>query len=112
MESKKIIHNNPAKMKRKPKRARLLPMDECQHRPCEVDGRPALFHRWVEEDRVLLNVTAMVPAWEVGLLVRRYRQQNVAAPGLDAEIIRETFALVEYQDGTVAKVKPELLRFT
>lgn len=35
-------------MRRKPK-TRLLSMDECQHRPCEVNGRPAFFHRWVEE---------------------------------------------------------------
>lgn len=31
------------------KKARLLTVDEIHARPCEVDGRPALFHRWVEE---------------------------------------------------------------
>lgn len=87
--AEKIIHNNPAKMKRKPNRARLLSMDECQHRPCEVDGRPALFHRWIEEDCELTQVA-----------------------GLFNEVIHHTFALVEYQDGTIATVKPELIRFT
>lgn len=61
-------------MKRRRTKTRLLPMDELRARPCEVDGRPALFHRWVEE----------------------YALE----------------ALVEYQDGTVALVKPELIRFT
>lgn len=95
--AEKIIHNNPAKMKRKPKRVRLLSMDECQHRPCEVDGRPALFHRWIEEDRVITATNGL----------------GHYIPGTPAiNVIRETFALVEYKDGTIAKVKPELIRFT
>jgi hypothetical protein len=40
---------------------RLLSMDELQNRPCEVDGRPALFHRWIEKDRALLKVDAFIP---------------------------------------------------
>ena len=35
--------------KRKRTPTRLLSMDYNIARPCEVDGRPALFHRWVEE---------------------------------------------------------------
>lgn len=80
----------------KDKKVRLLPMDELRARPCEVDGKPALFHRWIESDRVLVTVDGF----------NRYR------PGNRAEVIRETFALVEYEDGAVGKVKPELVRFT
>ena len=38
-------------MKRKTKKpkTRLLPMDELRARPCLVDGRPALVHRWHEK---------------------------------------------------------------
>ena len=63
---------------RKHKKARLLTMDELRARPCEVDGRPALFHRWVEE------------------------------------VIKDDYvltALVEYRDGTIAKVEPERIQF-
>lgn len=59
--------------KRKRTPTRLLPMAHHHTRPCEVNGRPALFHRWVED-----------PALE---------------------------ALVEYRDGTVHLVKPELVSF-
>lgn len=34
---------------KKHKKARLLTMDELHSRPCEVDGCPAFFLRWVEE---------------------------------------------------------------
>ena len=110
--AEKIIHNNRAKMKRKPNRARLLSMDECQHRPCEVDGHPALFHRWIEEDRALLQVECFVDEHQLDMIVRRFHEVGLALPGYHYEVIRETFALVEYQDGTIATVKPELIRFT
>ena len=60
------------------KKVRLLIMDELDARPCEVDGRPALFHRWVEE----------------------YTMQGYTLE-----------ALVEYQDGTIAKVEAERIKF-
>jgi hypothetical protein len=60
-------------------------------RPCEVDGKPAFFHRWVED------------AWIVppSLMVGGHNGGNV----------RSTFALVEFQDGSVKKVDPEAVRF-
>lgn len=89
----------------------LLPMGELQNRPCEVDGRPALFHRWVEEDRALLRINAFTTPEEQQKLVYKFRDGGLVSPGCSTEVIRETFALVEYRDGTIAKVKPELVRF-
>lgn len=74
---------------RKKIKARLLSMDELQARPCEVDGRPALFHRWVEEGQVV----------------------NIDHVFCKMEVVHNTFALVEYPDGTVCKVVPERIRF-
>jgi hypothetical protein len=87
-------------------------MDELQHRPCEVDGRPALFHRWIEADRALVRINSYVDASMRDVLLRRCREEGVILPGCYTEVLRETFALVEYTDGTIAKVKPELIRFT
>ena len=77
------------KPKKKTTKARLLSMDELQARPCEVDGLPALFHRWVDE-----NITVKI---------------DVALDKV--EVIPHTLALVEYMGGTVAKVEPERIRF-
>lgn len=90
---------------------RLLPMAELQNRPCEVDGRPALFHRWVEDDRALLNINAYVSTPTVHKLVGIFRDEHIVPSGCSIDVLRETFALVEYRDGTVAKVDPLLVRF-
>lgn len=63
---------------------------ECQGfyaRACEVDGKPCLFHRWVEEDTILISAES------------------------EPVFSRHTLALVEYPDGSVGKVKPELVTF-
>lgn len=76
----------------KTRTTRLLTMDELRARPCEVDGRPALFHRWIEADDVL-RVCGSFRDYEI-------------------PVAHYTFALVEYDDGTIAKVLPEMIRFT
>lgn len=98
-------------MCKKKRTLQLLPMDELQCRPCEVDGRPALFHHWVEEDRVLVHIDCYTSAEEQAALARKIRLSGVYPASCVPEVIRETFALVEYEDGVVAKVKPELIRF-
>ena len=96
---------------KKPRTTQLLTMDELHARPCEVDGVPALFHRWIEEDRALLKLNALCRPVEELDLVRIFRSESVVMPQCSTEVIRETFALVEYKDGTIHKVKPELIRF-
>lgn len=91
---------------------RLLPIGELKNRPCEVDGLAGcLFHRWVEEDRVLLHVSRFAARDKRDVLIRRYQDCGIVEPGLSVDIVRETFALVELPSGHVCKVKPELVTF-
>lgn len=73
--------------KKKHVKTRLLPMDELLARPCEVDGRPALFHRWMEEAAELIQ------------------------PHCEITVVHRTYALVEYRDGTIGRVAPERVKF-
>lgn len=101
------------KICKKPKAppTRLLPMDDLLARPCEADGRPALFHRWVEEDRALLKINTFTRLDEQEVMARRFRKDGVIPECCAVEVVRETFALVEYRDGTVGMVRPEVIRF-
>lgn len=87
-------------MKKKTK-TRLLPMAALRSRPCEVDGRPALFHRWVEDFMDLVQLNAHTSPEDQVRLVDRLRDRRVY----------QTLALVEYRDGTIDKVDPLLVRF-
>lgn len=97
---------------KKHKKARMLTMDDLPSRPCTVDDRPALLHRWMEEDRALLQIEYHVPADVREAISRRFRSDGIVPPGCSVKVIRNTLALVEYRDGTIDKVDPERIRFT
>jgi hypothetical protein len=97
------------KITRKP--ARLLPMASHNPRPCLADGKPAVFLRWIEEDRPLLKFNAFVSEDDRRQVYRRFYADGIVPAGGFVEVLHEVFALVEYQDGYVGKVKPELIRF-
>jgi hypothetical protein len=64
-----------------------------QTRPCWVDGRRAIFHRWTDSAR---------PVKPRGM------EEDEAA---DRYQLHSVHALVEYEDGTVERVWPNTVRF-
>ena len=80
-------------------------------RPCLADGKTATFHRWVDEDKALLRVHALVRPEDQLMVSRRFRETGVVGGDTSIEKLRTCFALVEYPDGSVGKVKPELITF-
>ena len=82
-----------------------------RERPCLADGKPAFFHRWVDEDKGLLRINAFTRHDEAERLHRAFRDEGIVHNCCSVETLRVTFALVEYRDGTVGKVKPEQVRF-
>lgn len=81
-------------------------------RPCEADGKPAIFHRWVQDDKALLQMLAMVRTVDMREIKRQFDLEGFAPCTTKIEKISQTFALVEYEDGTVGKVEPEKIKFT
>jgi hypothetical protein len=80
-------------------------------RPCLADGKPATFHRWVEEDKALLRIHALCHPEHQKQSVHRFHVEGVTDDSSSIEKLRVTYALVEYPDGSVGRVKPELIQF-
>lgn len=80
-------------------------------RPCLADGKPAVFHRWVDRDTSLLHINVFTRMEEMEALHRGFKQTGVVPIGCSADVVRAVFALVEYPDGSVGEVKPELIQF-
>ena len=72
---------------------RLVITQEIEYRPCYVNGRKALFHRWVNSARPAL------PKGQEPAENSRYFQ------------FRATHGLVEYEDGTLDTVWPQAIKF-
>lgn len=80
-------------------------------RPCEVDGESAFFHRWVEEDRLVVMYKGYIREDDAQQMARRSLETGLFGPGQDVKVITQTFALVEMLDGSVKKVESEKVRF-
>ena len=87
---------------------------ECEQvlRPCEVDGKPCLFHRFVNEDRALLHINAFCTPSEQQRLYQGFKEDGLVPKCCSTEVLRTTFALVEYPDGSLGKVDPVKVCFT
>lgn len=62
-----------------------------ERRPCFINGKKAMFHQWTQESQIV------PPSAMMG--------------GHSGGVISTTFAIVEYEDGTVAKTYPEKVKF-
>lgn len=63
-----------------------------EYRPCIVDGKKALFHRWTD----FANVVGESPL----------------RGGHSAGQIHRVYGIVEFEDGTVKEVEPYTIKFT
>ena len=88
---------------------RLCPADL---RPCTVNGSPAFFHRWADEDRGLLKINAFTRPDEREHLYQYYRERGIVPECCSIEALRRTVALVEMPDGSIKTVPATEIRFT
>ena len=85
-----------------------------EYRPCYVDGKKGLFHRWVDKEQPIIkinNTYGDFNANHINIILDIYRDKSVLPPEADLKIHKDTFGIVEYSDGTVAEVAPTLIRF-
>lgn len=86
---------------------------DCGLRPCEVDGVGGyVFHQFIEEDRALIEVKALMRPDEVRRTVEEQQRGLFTDSRSTAKILRRTLAMVEAPNGTLRKVEPDLVRFT
>lgn len=80
-------------------------------RPCYVDTKKALFHKWINKETPILKVNAQLNYDEVLYVQSRFKEDNVIPKWCDVAMQNRTLGLVEYEDGTVAEVEPTRIIF-
>jgi hypothetical protein len=82
-----------------------------EYRPCIVGDKNALFHRWIEKERVILKFNYPTKPWVMSLIRERFERDNVAPVESNLCTVKNTFGLVEFEDGTIHEVDPKEIRF-
>ena len=89
--------------------------EQNEYRPCEVLGVKALFHRYIEDTKCLIKSQLLTPARleaDMGKkCLEMIHRDDIIPRGFDIEKLSNTLALVEFEDGTVHKVDPTVVKF-
>ena len=81
------------------------------YRTCEVNGRKAIFHRWIDIDSYLLKLDMVMKPDHIKKLVDKFEETHIVPAGTHTEKIHEVVGLVEYKDGSMDKVEPKTIIF-
>lgn len=68
-----------------------ITIESSEYRPCMVEGKKALFHKWEDKSEVV--------------------RPSAIRGGHNGGELRATFAIIEYEDGSIAEVFPHKLKF-
>jgi hypothetical protein len=79
-------------------------------RPCFVDGREALFHRWIDKEIPTVRVNAILTEKALARIAEKVKA-GVIDGHSDVIMQKRVLGLVEYEDGTVAEVEPTSIQF-
>jgi hypothetical protein len=81
-------------------------------RPCIVDGRRALFHRWIEKITPIVKISMALPQKELSERIKAAKESYPYLPYYTEVIAqKETLAIVELEGGEIREVKPSEVRF-
>ena len=77
-------------------------------RPCFVDGKKALFHRWADKEKLIIQ-SKCIQSPRAGRIDLNYFNSFDDSHNLYK--LKNIVAIVEYEDGTVAEVEPSKIKF-
>lgn len=82
-----------------------------EYRPCMVNGKKALFHKWTEKENVILQCNRLVRSTRLAEIREEYEKTNIVPNGFSAVKFGETYAIVEFEKGEIELVNPQYIQF-
>lgn len=81
-------------------------------RPCYVDGKKALFHKWIDKSDVIIKFNVHGCATKTyKRTLELFKKDKTLPPEVETGKIQNTYGIVEYEDGTIKEVKPQQIKF-
>lgn len=76
-------------------------------RPCWANGKEALFHKWITEEKAFL-IPKHLARHDVRVAMQKDFSETLVVPNdCEVKVIIQNFALVEFEVGIIEKIAPE-----
>ena len=82
-----------------------------EYRQCIVDGKKALFHRWVEKEDLLISFDCYLKFDQMENIAKDFIKKGILPNGSSTKNVKNLVALVEFEDGTMAEVGALSIQF-
>lgn len=81
-------------------------------RPCYVDGEKALFHRWIEKDKIIMKANGTtVNILDLEKAYAYYERSGCLPNFATIDKVKDTLGIIEYENGEVSEVEPIKIQF-
>ena len=80
-------------------------------RPCWVNNKKALFHKWITEEKAFLLFKNNIPYGTKESFMKKFDECGVVPNSCDVKKVIQNFAIVEFEDGAVERIDPEDIEF-
>lgn len=78
---------------------------------CVVNGKKALFHRWIDKEKLVVKFDNPIMTDTARKIMQNYRVNGYLPPNVFTNKISNTYGLVEFEDGHIEEVEPTSIRF-
>ena len=82
-----------------------------EYRPCRVDGKDAMFHRWTTVERAFLESDVSYNKDGQTRIRKDFEESGVVPNFCKVKKVILNFGIVEYRDGTIEEVEPSNIQF-
>lgn len=80
-------------------------------RPCWVNGRKGMFHQWIEKEDTILTYKGFIRPDVMKKLRKQYIDTEIPPSGCEIEKVKNTYAIIEFEDGKVKLMPPTTITF-
>lgn len=84
---------------------------EMPYRRCIVNGEKALFHKWIEQDKMVIRANIRLKEKDANGYMEMYEKTKVLPEVFRAITITNNYAIIEDLKGNVKLVEPESVKF-
>ena len=91
----------------------IISIGKMERRPCWVNGRKGMFHKWIEKEIgvILPDGCGIVPGERLLLVKEMYENDGVIPSSFKLDKVKNTYALIEFEDGHIEEIPPTTITF-
>ena len=91
----------------------IISIEKMERRPCWVNGRKGMFHKWIEKEIgvILPDGGGIIPGNHLLRAKEAYENDGIILSGFKLDKVKNTYALIEFEDGHIEEIPPTTITF-